>query len=188
MSSSDISGGLHAASLFAIGRADALNFLPADNPGAVRSFWSVAVCFPLFLCLRLMAWSQSGGPDFPAHALVLDSFSFVIGWVGYLLLSSPIARALGAQERWPRYVAGWNWANVAQYTLLLLASLPGLAGVPPWLDQAIQLAAFGWALWLEWFVARVALQVGPAAAAGLVALDLGLGLVLAGLNASLIWG
>ena len=50
----------------------------------------------------------------------------------------------------------WNWCNVVQYLLLVLAGLPLLLGAPDWIDQTAGLVALGWALWLEWFAARVA--------------------------------
>jgi len=43
--------------------------------------------------------------------------------------------------------------------------------------ETCQVIALGWALWLEWFAARVALELGPLPAAGLVALDVALGLL-----------
>ena len=47
------------------------------------------------------------------------------------------------------------------------------------LDQAAQLFGLGWALWLEWFAFRLTLGLGVAAAAGLVALDVAIGVLLA---------
>jgi hypothetical protein len=49
------------------------------------------------------------------------------------------------------------------------------------LDQAAQLFGLGWALWLEWFAFRLTLGVGGLVAAGLVALDVAIGILLAGL-------
>jgi hypothetical protein len=43
---------------------------------------------------------------------------------------------------------------------------------------------FGWALWLEWYVARLALEATPLAAAFLVVVDVGLTVAL-GLLATL---
>ena len=97
-------------------------------------------------------------------------------------MSRTLVDALGKGAGWLRYIAAWNWCNVAQYLLLVVASIPGLLGVPGWADQACQLIALGWALWLEWFAARIALNVSPLAAAGLVAVDLGLGLFLGALG------
>jgi hypothetical protein len=82
--------------------------------------------------------------------------------------------------RWPRYVAVWNWCNVAQYALLAASELPALLGAPLWAQQMAALVAVFWAIWLEWFATRLALELGLWTAALLTALDIGLG---AGLSA-----
>ncbi len=76
---------------------------------------------------------------------------------------------MGLAERWPRFIALWNWCNVVQYLLLVVFSIPGLLGAPALFDQVAQLFALGWALWLEWFAFRLTLGIGVVPAAGLVA-------------------
>jgi hypothetical protein len=174
-----VSAGLQAALLLARGRPDGLRFVEEDLAGAGRSFWAAAVCLPAFVCLRLLAWTESGAPPASAHAFAIDLLFYVIGWVGYVVLSRPVVEALGRANRWPRYIAAWNWCNVIQYFLLVAAAIPELLGVPGWFGQTCQLVALGWALWLEWFAARIALEVPGPAAAGLVGLDVALGLLLA---------
>ena len=49
-------------------------------------------------------------------------------------------------------------------------------------DQVAQLFALGWALWLEWFAFRLTLGIGIVAAAGLVALDVAIGVLLAAIS------
>jgi hypothetical protein len=173
-----VGSGLQAALLLARGRPEGLRFVEADMAGAARSFWAAAVCLPAFICLRLLAWTESGLPPQLAHAFGVDVLFYVIGWAGYAVLSRPVVAALGRGRRWPRYIAAWNWCNVVQYFLLVAAGLPGLLGAPEWLDQTCQLIALGWALWLEWFAARLALEIPALPAAGLVALDVALGLLL----------
>ncbi|MBV9656163.1 MAG: hypothetical protein JOZ42_16530 [Acetobacteraceae bacterium] len=183
-----ISNGLQAALLLATGRREGLLLVAPEREAAIRSFWAIAVCFPAFVCMRLLAWRESGMPADPAHAFAADLLAYVIGWIGYAVLSREVARALGRERAWPRYLAVWNWCNVAQYVLLVAASVPALLGAPLWVDQVLQLVAVGWALWLEWFAARLALTLAPLAAAGLVALDLALGLFLAAASGSLAGG
>ena len=59
---------------------------------------------------------------------------------------------------------------------------------PAPLDQAAQLVGLGWALWLEWFVFRLTLGIGFAAAAGLVMLDVAIGVLLAAVGVALSGG
>jgi hypothetical protein len=175
-----IAAGLHAALLLARGRPDALLALGEPNDArsqARRSFWAMAFCLPALLCLRLID-QPPGAAD--RMALGRDLLGFVIGWLGYVLASHRVALRLGREAQWPRFVTLWNWCNLVQYLVLVLAALPGLFGLPEWVGQTAWLVAVGWALWLEWFATRVALALPGLAAAGLVALDLAIGFFVAG--------
>jgi hypothetical protein len=63
---------------------------------------------------------------------------------------------------------------------MLAALVPVGLGLPTWVDETVWLVALGWALWLEWFATRAALAISGWPAAGLVALDLAIGLVVQG--------
>ena len=93
------------------------------------------------------------------------------------MLSHRLVGAMGLGERWPRFITLWNWCNVVQYLLLVMFGIPGLLGVPAPLDQAAQLFGLGWALWVEWFAFRLTLGVSVVTAAGLVALDVAIGVL-----------
>jgi hypothetical protein len=127
-------------------------------------------------------------PPHAAHVFALDLLSYGIGWCGFAVLSYRLVGAMGLSERWPRCIALWNWCNVVQYLLLVVFSIPGLLGAPAPLDQAAQLVGLGWALWLEWFVFRLTLGIGFAAAAGLVVLDVAIGVLLAAVGVTLAGG
>ncbi len=178
--------GLHAALLLARGRADGLALLnpPDDAPPdaatvtAARSFWAAALCLPAFVCLHLLDWSQTATPLPPARGFALDLLGYVTGWVGFALISRVVAVQMGREALWPRFIAVWNWCNVIQYLMLVLAGLPVLLGLPDWMSQTAWLIAMGWALWLEWFATSLALGVAALPAASLVALDVLIGLVL----------
>jgi hypothetical protein len=180
-----MASGMHAAFLLARGRPEGLHYADSDLAGATRSFWAIAVALPAFICLRLL--SGNGGVV-PAHDFALDLLSYVIGWIGFALLSRPVVEAMGAAPHWPRFIVVWNWCNVVQYLLLVVASVPGLLGAPGLVQQAVSLVAIGWALWLEWFAIKLALEVSTPAALGLVGLDLSIGLALTALGQGLLAG
>ena len=177
-----IASGMHAALLLARGRAEGLQYAGSDLAGAARSFWAIAVALPAFILLR-----QLGGDagTTPAHDFALDLLSYIIGWIGFALLSRPVVEAMGRAPRWPRFMVVWNWCNVVQYLLLVVAAVPGLLGAPGLVQQAASLIAIGWALWLEWFAIKLALEVSTLAALGLVGLDLSIGLALTALGQAL---
>jgi hypothetical protein len=176
---SSVANGVQGALLLARGRADGIRYVEADMAGASRSFWAVAICLPAFVCLRLLAWTEQGAPPNLAHTFALDLMSYVVGWCGFAVLSHQLVSGFGLAGRWPRAIALWNWCNVVQYLLLVVFAIPGLLGAPPLIDQAAQLIGLGWALWLEWFAFRLTLGVGVFAAAGLVVLDVAIGILLA---------
>jgi hypothetical protein len=72
---------------------------------------------------------------------------------------------------------------VVQYLLLVVFAIPGLLGAPPLVDQVAQLVGIGWALWLEWFAFRLTLGIAVVPAAGLVTLDVSIGVLLTAVSA-----
>ena len=178
-----VTNGLQAAMLLARGRAEGLAYVESGMAGAARSFWAAAICLPAFVSLRLLDWADSGGPRDSGHAFTAELLGYVIGWAGFALLSRPLVAMLGRTARWPRFIAAWNWCNVAQYCLLMAACVPELAGAPAWAQQAAGLVALGWALWLEWYATRLALEIAPVQAAGLVMVDVVIEMVIAGVTA-----
>jgi hypothetical protein len=174
---------LHAALLLARGRADGLRVLASrDEPTtatALRSFWAVALCLPAFVCLQLIDLAvEPRLPPHAAHGLALQLFGYVIDWAGFALLTHWLAGVMGRAAAWPRFIAAWNWCNVVQYLLLVGAALPPLLGLPEIVGQTAWLAATGWALWIEWYATRLALEVSGAQATGIVLLDQALAFVL----------
>jgi hypothetical protein len=150
--------------------------------GAWRSFSAAFVCLPAFLAMRLFAWAGSGAPPGGVlRGLAAELIGYTIAWIGFALVSLPMAQGWGRRDAWPRFIAAWNWTNVVQYLVLLALAVPGALGAPAGLASALTLAGLGYAVWLEWFVARHALGVDGAKAALLVAVDLAIGLFLSGL-------
>ncbi len=185
----EIAAGLVAGFLLARGRPQGLALLPADGPGAWRSFRAMAICLPAFLALRLIAWGPAAPGGSLAFGLLVEVIAFVFAWVALLLGTIPLVDAAGATARWPRFVAAWNWANVPQYVVLMVAIiLPDALGLPAVVGQALTLAAFGWALWLEWWIAKVALGAGPLVAVSIVAADVLIGLIVGGIADRLAGG
>ena len=177
-----VANGLQGALLLARGRPEGLAVLaePADaaRTVAIRSFWAALLCLPAFICLQLMDLWQAPVPPHAARGFALQLLGYGIDWAGFALISHAIATATGRAALWPRFIAAWNWCNVVQYVLLVAASLPPLLGLPSIVGETAWLAASGWALWIEWYAARLALDITGVQAIGLVALDEALGIAL----------
>lgn len=177
---------LHGAFLLARGRPDGLLLIVAPPEAelavASRSFWAIALCVPAFLCLHLLDWADGGLPPEPGRVLALDFAGYVIGWVGFAVLSHRLAVSLGRAALWPRFITAWNWCNVVQYIMLVVAGMTTLVGLPDLVAQTVWLVAMGWALWLEWYATRLALALPGGPAAAMVGLDFALGLFLVGMT------
>ena len=167
--------GLHGAFLLGRGRGQGLAYVLLSPEGTARSFWAALLCLPAFLGLRLLGEAGEGAPD-TALAVIAELLGYAITWAGFALASLGMATRLGRAELWPRFIAAWNWSNVVQYLVLaVLLSVPeGGFGM------VLTLVAVGYALWLEAFVTRTALRIGWGTAAGFVAFDLALSLMVTG--------
>lgn len=179
---SSVVNGLQAALLLARGRPDGLGLLDHKPDAAMRaaagSFWAIAFALPGFVALHVMDWVISGEPSGVGRAFAQDLLGFVIGWLAFALLSHRVAELTGRAALWPRFITAWNWCNVIQYLILVVATLPGLLGLPAFIGQACWLVAIFWALWLEFFTTRLALALSVRSAVALVALDFSLGIAL----------
>jgi hypothetical protein len=180
-----VNSGLLGALLLARGRPDGAQLVESDMRGAARSFLALPVCLPTVVCLRLMDWADPGLPADMAHQLGRELLVFIAGWLLYAVVTHRVAPLFGRAERWPHFIAAWNWCNVIENLLLVFGGIPGLLGAPHVVDEASQLFTMGWALWLEWYAARLTMGVGGMLASSLVVLDLAIGLLLAGLGVAL---
>jgi hypothetical protein len=177
-----IEAGLRGAFLLARGRPEGMLLFEATPAGALRSFWAAAICLPGFLVLRLVNWAGSGAPASGVGVgLAAELIGYVFAWAGFALASLPIAEQHGRKADWPRFIAAWNWANVVQYLVLLALTVPAGFGLPGVLSGGLGLAALGYALWLEWFVARHALRLAAGPAALVVGLDVFVSIFVSGL-------
>ncbi|MGG5822893.1 hypothetical protein [Falsiroseomonas sp. HW251] len=157
--------------------------------GAWRSFAAAFVCLPAFLALRVLAWASLGLPSGGVlRSLTAEMIGYAVAWVGFALVSLALAQHWGKAAGWPRFIAAWNWTNVVQYVVLLALAVPAALGLPDVAAQVLTLVGLGYAVWLEWFVARTALGIDRSGAALLVVLDLTLGLFLGGLIRTLSGG
>ena len=180
-----IEAGLRGAFMLARGQAHGAMLIEDTPEGAARSFWAAAICLPGFLALVLLDWADEPPASDIGYALLVQVIAHAGGWAGFAVASHALAQAAGRGAEWPHFIAAWNWANVVQYLLLLLAvSLPRLLGLPAPLASALAVATLGYQLWLVWFLARTTLRSGGLAVA-VVGTDLLIGVVVAALVASL---
>jgi hypothetical protein len=183
-----IEAGLRGVFMLARGQAHGAALIESTPEGAARSFWAAAICLPGFLALVFLDWADDPPAAGVGYALMVQLIAHAGGWAGFAVASHALAQAVGRGAEWPHFIAAWNWANVVQYLLLLLAvSLPPLLGLPRPLTSALALATLGYQLWLVWFLARTTLG-GRGLAVAVVGLDLLIGVVVAALVDALSGG
>jgi hypothetical protein len=90
------------------------------------------------------------------------------------VLSYEMARFWGREAFWNRYIVAFNWCQwllpVIAFVLLACLSLMQLAGIDPEGGLRVMMVCLaGYALWLNWFLARHGLALSIWRAAGLVA-------------------
>ncbi|KAA2215150.1 hypothetical protein [Teichococcus oryzae] len=163
--------------------AGAACFAPTRE-AALRSFRVAILCAPMFLVARLIARPEEASARF----LTAEITGFVASWPAYALAALVLCRFMGREALWPRWIAVWNWTNLAQYILMVTLLAFGLLVPEGWVLEAGSLMVIGYVLWLQWFSARAALEVTGFQAAAFVMLDLMVSLLLSGVVADLSRG
>jgi hypothetical protein len=90
------------------------------------------------------------------------------------VLSYEVARLWGREAFWNRYIVAFNWCQwllpVIAFVLLVCLGLAHFVGVDPQTGLPVLVISLaGYALWLNWFIARHGLALSGWRAAGLVA-------------------
>jgi hypothetical protein len=155
---------------FAFGDRDALTYFDRSHDGFWRSFRAAFVSYPFYLILLLLRvpaseWAASGG----ARIILVETIGYVILWVLFPLVMLPVCRALGRERRFFDLMVPYNWSQVPQSAVLVLAGLVVLSGGP-----ALRILGFAAAyamLAYEWFIVRVGLEASGLAAAAVVIVD-----------------
>jgi hypothetical protein len=173
----DIVGGLRGAAYLLIGHERALDSIAADTAAIHHSFAAPLFCLPVSAFITWVIW-RSQAPSTPLwHAAGVNLALYAINWAGFLLIAKALLRPLDQPSGWPRLVAVWNWSNVAQYLVLLTASLFELARVTGYVLNVVSLVSLFWSSWIEFRALRPVLGGSAKAAGVLVAVDIALGIL-----------
>jgi hypothetical protein len=162
------------------GDASGLGFFDTSIEGFWRSFRAAAICYPFFLILlafRVSAahWAASGVP----RIVIVETIGYAISWVAFPLLVLSLTRWLGRENRFIPFIVVYNWSQILQTALFVIAAAGAASGLFPGdVGNAVDFIAAVAVLVYEWYIARVALQVSASQAVPVVVLDIALGIVL----------
>lgn len=162
----EVSTSLHGAWLLARLDRSGMALFDRSETGFWHSFTAALLVYPAFLILLGLQiddaeWASSG----VLRILLVETIGYVIAWTAFPLIMLPVTRFLGREARWLDLMIAWNWSQVLQYALLLLAIIvAGSGALAEPLAYGIILAAFVATLLYEWFIARVVLDTNVAGA------------------------
>jgi hypothetical protein len=170
----EVSIALHGAWRLARLDRGGVAYFDVSETGFWRSFNAAVLVYPAFL---ILTWAHTDDETWRAagafRVILVETIGYIMDWVAFPLAMLPVARYLDRERRWLPFIVVFNWSQVLQAVLILLVE--GLASGALLSDPVglgLVRAAFVAALLYEWFVARVALEIGAGAAAGIVAVDL----------------
>ncbi len=163
--------------------------------GAWNSFFAAVLVAPLYATLWLLRDTGAGAAtaveaatdDTGMRFIAVKAIGYIAGWLAFPALAFEVVRLLGRTERYVAFVVATNWAGAIQQGIYLgVGLLMTLGPFPPNVAAMATLAALAVALAYGWFAIRVSLGVPGAVAAGLLALDFALGLIIAGVERGLL--
>lgn len=162
-----------------------LGFFDSSPAGARRSFFAAAIVAPFYALI--LAVGRPGDADVdPLRFGIVEGIAYVLSWVAYPVLVEWLTRLLGCRKRFEAYLVAYNWSMVLQNAVVFpITMLAGLGVLPPQVAQLLWFGLFLLILLYVGFIARAALEVAPATAAGLVVLDVLLSALIDGVAGGL---
>jgi hypothetical protein len=155
-----------------------MQYFDTSIEGFWRSFWAAALMAPPYALLVVLQLLQREVDWNPLRVLLVETIGYAIAWTAFPVAAWYLLAALGKQQRFVAYIVAYNWSNLIQMAVMLpVAALDATDGLPAPLGGVIFIAALAAVLFYQYFIARTALEVDTSIAAGLVFIDLMLGVL-----------
>jgi len=167
----DIAAALYGAYRLARYDVSGHKYFDVSNAGFWRSFFAAVLIAPFYFLLLYLRFA--GFADVPAiRFFALEFIAYVIAWVAFPLFMASLVREINVEKNYVPFIVAYNWSAVLQNALFLPIEILALAGVLP-VDAAnlLGLLAIAAIVAYIWFIIRTALGVTGAMAAGIVAVD-----------------
>ena len=149
--------------------------------GALRSFHAALIVLPAYILLVLIRQADVLAEVSPLRFLVVEAIAYVISWTAFAVLMMDLSRLLDRADRYFGFLCVYNWSAVIQVSVYLPVLVIAELGLLP--GEVAELAVFlitAAILVYQWFIIRVALNLPPISAAGLVFIDMILSIVIFG--------
>lgn len=156
-----------------------MNFFDLSIRGFWRSFGAAVVVLPVYV--YFVAVGFHGTDASTALFVIVRVLAYGAAWAVFPILMVGLARILNLTENYVPFIIASNWASVLQVLLFIpVNTFAAFGGLESGGGALFYLLTLTMVLIYQWFVARTALQTTKAIAGALVALDLVLGLFVAG--------
>ena len=154
-------------------------YFDATEEGFWRSFRVAVLVAPAYALLVLLGYAvPPSDPDAVpivvsgTRVVAIELIAYAIGWMAFPLAAHYLAMALDRERDYVGYIVAYNWSAVLQVGLLLpVAAIDALELLPAPTGDVLGYAAAIALLVYAWFIAKTALNTGGLPAAGFVAMD-----------------
>ena len=148
---------------------------------SLAAFWrSFAVAFlvaPFYVILELLNRPEAAaGLEAPAAAnpsltLFVAILKYGVDWVAFPLVMVPLAKLLGLSATYVAFIIAHNWSATIQVAVLVPAGLAVRSGLVGEGGGMLLMFVTVALLFYAWFIAKTALRTSGLTAAGLVAVE-----------------
>ncbi len=180
---------IYGAYRLARGDAGGMALFNATPEGFWRSFFAAVLIAPFFAIFLAVAFNPDEITGGPLRYGSIQLISYIIGWTAFPVIMISLCRHLQREQFFVRFIVAYNWASVLQNALFLPVQFLAVGGLfaPP-AAAFLALIVLAAILVYVWFIAKTALDINPAAAAGIVFFDLVLSVAINGITDGLLTG
>lgn len=179
----EISRGVFGALMLARGEPRGVDLIDRSPGGAARSFYAAVMMLPIYAVVEAVQLSGRTVQAGALQVLAVEAITYVIGWTAFLAAMTWICPLIQRDDRFLDFVATYNWVTLVQMALYFPVAMlvatgvlpPGFVGGLSWIVTLLLLT-------YTWYAIKVSLGIGGGGAVGLVAIDLGLGIVLSAMT------
>ncbi|MCH7929300.1 MAG: hypothetical protein IIA01_02205 [Proteobacteria bacterium] len=172
-SSRDVVSALYGAWRLMRFDAGGMAWFDLSIPGFWRSFFAALLAAPFFAVLVGMQFAGGDRPFDPGWATLVLAVAYCLSWAAFPVAAILITRLLRLTDRYVALIVAYNWANVLQIAVILIANLIDASGLLPGSPGVIlPFAVMVFVLVYQWFVTRTALASTTATAIGVVIIQL----------------
>ena len=148
-----------------------------------RSFLGAGLLAPVFIFYLVIRYFNSPLEGSLSIYLIAQMLAYIIVWLTFPLIMLYLAPVLQRNDKVVHYLIAYNWVSVLQNGVYLPVVILGSTGVlPETFTNILAIGVLIWVLSMSLFVAVNALQISYATGAGIVVMDLLLGLIIEALT------